>query len=313
VVPSSDRYFGEIYPHLTGEDAFMHYEHVRSRLPSAKFPEKFGTASDLLQIAEHFDTFVFDAYGVLNIGATQISGAPECIEDLREMNKQIFVLSNGASFDAQSNVKKFKGLGYDFEVNEVVSSRMAAERALERVGSAITWGAMAKEDFSSTEFPQPVVKLKDDAATYDEVTGFLFLSTLDWNIERQQMLERSLENNLRPVIVANPDIVSPRENHFGIEPGYLGHRLVELYGAEVVFHGKPFPSVFELVEEVISPETDRQRVCMIGDTLHTDNLGGAAQGWKTILVSSHGMFKGLDAGQYVERSGLLPDWIVPSI
>ena len=127
------------------------------------------------------------------------------------------------------------------------------------------------------------------------------------------MLERSLANNLRPVIVANPDIVSPRESHFGIEPGYLGHRLVERYGADVVFHGKPFPSVFELVEEAISPEIDGKRICMIGDTLHTDILGGAAQGWKTILVSSHGMFKGLDVGQYVERCGLVPDWIVPSI
>jgi len=312
-VPLSDRYFAEIYPHLTGEDAFMHYEHVRSRLPSTQFPEKFATAPDLTQIAAHFDVFVFDAYGVLNVGATPIAGAPECIEVLRKLNKQIFVLSNGASYDASSNVKKFEGLGYEFSLDEVVSSRMAAERALERIGPTTTWGAMAKKDFSSTVFPQAVVKLKDDVATYDEVTGFLFLSTLDWNIERQQMLERSLENNLRPVIVANPDIVSPRESHFGIEPGYLGHRLVEKYGADVVFHGKPFPSVFELIEEAISPEIDRQRICMIGDTLHTDILGGAAQGWKTILVSDHGMFKGLDAGQYVERSGLVPDWIIPSI
>ena len=312
-MPLSDHYFGEIYPQLTGEDAFMYYEHVRSRLPTAQFPQHFATAPDLLQIAEHFDVFVFDAYGVLNIGATPIAGGSGCIKALRELNKQVFVLSNGASFDAESNVSKFRGLGYEFSLGEVVSSRMAAERALQRIGSAIRWGAMAKEDFSSTEFAQPVVKLKDDAATYDEVTGFLFLSTLDWNSERQQMLERSLENNLRPVIVANPDIVSPRESHFGIEPGYLGHRLVEKYGADVVFHGKPFPSVFELIEEAISPDIDRQRICMIGDTLHTDILGGAALGWKTILVSGHGMFKGLDAGQYVERSGLVPDWIVPSI
>ena len=171
-MPLSDRYFGEIYPHLTGEDAFMHYEHVRSRLPSAKFPEHFAVATDLLQLVDQFDVFVFDAYGVLNVGTTPISGGPECIKALRELNKQIFVLSNGASFDAHSNVKKFKGLGYEFGLNEVVSSRMAAERALKRFGSSITWGAMAKEDFSSAEFPQPVVKLTDDVTAYDEVTGF---------------------------------------------------------------------------------------------------------------------------------------------
>ena len=312
-MPLSDPMFGEIYPQMSGDDAFMHYEHVRARLPSANFPGKFEEASDLLQIADQFDVFVFDAYGVLNVGGTPIAGAPECIQSLRDLNKQVFVLSNGASFDAPSNVKKFEGLGFQFDIEEVVSSRMAAERALENIGSAITWGAIAKEDFSPDEFAQSVIKLADDSAIYEEVTGFLLLSTLDWNIERQQILERSMANNLRPVIVANPDIVSPRENHFGIEPGYLGHRMVELYGADVTFHGKPFPSVFELVEEAVSPEIDRRRICMIGDTLHTDILGGAAQGWKTVLVSHHGMFKGLDAGHYAARSGLIPDWIVPTI
>lgn len=309
----SDSYFSEIYPHMSGEDAFMYYEHVRPRLPTARFPEKFGNASDLLQIADHFDVFVFDAYGVLNIGTTPIAGGSQCIKALRNLNKRVFVVTNGASFDAHSNVKKFAGLGYEFGLGEVMSSRMAAEQALQRYGSAITWGAVAKEDFSPSEFAQPVIKLKDDAVAYDQVTGFLFLSTLDWNSERQRMLEGSLEKNPRPVIIANPDIVSPRETHFGIEPGYLGHRLAERYNADVVFYGKPFPSVFELVEGAISPDIDRQRICMIGDTLHTDILGGAARGWKTILVSGHGMFKGLDAGHYIQRSGLVPDWVIPTI
>ncbi|MCP4073012.1 MAG: HAD hydrolase-like protein [Hyphomicrobiales bacterium] len=309
---SSDN-FSQIYAQLDGEAAFRHYEHVRGRLPPANFPEEFDRAANLIEIADHFDVFVFDAYGVLNVGGTPISGGPECLAKLRNMEKQVFVLSNGASFDAKSNVKKFEGLGYDFGVSEVISSRMAAERALARYGDEIYWGAMSKADFSPDEIDQPTVKLTDDASLYDEVTGFLLLSTLDWNTERQQMLECSLENQLRPIIVANPDIVSPREDHMGMEPGYIAHRLVEKYHAKVEFHGKPFASVFDIVEEGIAGNISRERICMIGDTLHTDILGGAAQDWKTILVSDHGIFKGLDAGEYVKRSGIVPDWVIPSI
>ncbi len=305
--------FSEIYPKLDGEQVFRHYEHVRGRLPMTEFPDRYNTASALLEIADQFDVFVFDAYGVLNIGNQPIPGAAECVAGLRALGKQIMVLSNGASFGSQANVEKFASLGYDFSTGELVSSRIAAQRVLQSHGDSIFWGAMAKADYQPSEFDQPTIKLADEAAIYDNVTGFLLLSTLDWNEKRCQLLERSMELNPRPVIVANPDIVSPREKYFGIEPGYIGHRLVEILGAQVTFHGKPFGSVFDIVEERLADNVSGSRICMIGDTLHTDILGGAARGWKTILVCSHGMFKGMDASEYITRSGIVPDWVMPSI
>lgn len=309
----SSNFFNALYPRLTGDQAFAHYEHVRGRLPGAQFGSSFQNAKDLLEIAGEYDVFVFDAYGVLNVGSTPISGAADCVAGLRALGKTVFVLSNGASFDAASSVRKFDGLGFDFIEEEIVSSRHAALRVLETYGDTIEWGAISKPDYHPDEIAQPTVKLTDDTELYDRVGGFLLLSTLDWNVERQKMLEASFERNPRPVIVANPDIVSPREDHFGMEPGYIGHRLIEHYGAQVQFHGKPFSSVFDIVQERIGDDVSPDRICMIGDTLHTDILGGAAHGWQTILVSGHGMFKGLDAGEYVARSGIVPQWVLPTI
>jgi len=305
--------FEEIYPRLSGEEAFAHYEHVRERLPKAEFPHRCQPAASLLEIATRFDVFVFDAYGVLNVGNTPIAGAPQCVAELRSLGKRVLILSNGASFNAAASVKKFKALGYDFNGAEIVSSRIAAERALAGSGDEIYWGAMAKADYHPDEIPQPTIKLADNRDVYDEVSGFLLLSTLDWNIERQKMLEQSFRHNPRPVLIANPDIVSPRENHFGMEPGYIGHRLIEKYQAQVQFHGKPYPSVFDIVDERLSGRYRSERICMIGDTLHTDILGAAARGWKTILVSGHGMFKGLDASTYIKRSGIVPHWVIETI
>lgn len=307
------RSFLNPYPNLDGEQAFVHYEHVRDVLPDAKFPSQCNAASGLLEIADQYDVFVFDAYGVLNVGGSVIIGSPAVVAELRGLGKQVIVLSNGASYTADASVKKFARFGYDFTRNEIISSRMAATRALAGMGDTFVWGAMAKANYSSEEFSQPTVKLADDGSNFDEVDGFLLLSTLDWNEERQVKLETSIAKNPRPVLVANPDIVSPRENHFGIEPGFFGHRLALEFGAKVEFHGKPFGSVFDIVDEQLDDNIPRDRICMIGDTLHTDILGGAAHGWHTVLVSDHGMFKGLNAHEYIERSGIVPNWVVPTI
>jgi ribonucleotide monophosphatase NagD (HAD superfamily) len=49
---------------------------------------------------------------------------------------------------------------------------------------------------------------------------------------------------------------------------------------------------------------------MVGDTLHTDVLGGAASGMGSILVARHGLFAGRDVAPYIRRSGIRPSWIV---
>ena len=70
---------------LNTKSAFERYEAVRHRLPVAKsFPQSKQIGS-LLDITEQIDAFVFDAFGVLNIGETAIPGAVERLKQLREL------------------------------------------------------------------------------------------------------------------------------------------------------------------------------------------------------------------------------------
>jgi glycerol 3-phosphatase-2 len=52
---------------------------------------------------------------------------------------------------------------------------------------------------------------------------------------------------------------------------------------------------------------------MIGDTLHTDILGGQAAGFGTILVTRHGLFAKHPVETYIRQSGIVPTWIIPTI
>jgi glycerol 3-phosphatase-2 len=151
--------------------------------------------------------------------------------------------------------------------------------------------------------------LRDDPAEYDAVDGFVLLATGDWNRTRQGLLLASLRNRPRPVLVGNPDLVSPREDGLAVEPRLHAHEIADLTGIVPEFYGKPFANAFEMVRERIGADVPPQRIAMVGDTLHTDILGGAAMGWRTVLIMDHGIMKGFPAGSLNRISDIRPDFI----
>ena len=58
---------------------------------------------------------------------------------------------------------------------------------------------------------------------------------------------------------------------------------------------------------------DAGRIAMVGDSLHTDILGGSAAGMTTVLITDHGLFRGEDALPFCVSCGLIPDWIVKTL
>nr|WP_281358284.1 HAD hydrolase-like protein [Hongsoonwoonella zoysiae] len=285
---------------------------MRGVLPRARYPATPTCAPDLDPIADRYDVFVFDAFGVLNVGETPIKGARERIDRLRSKGKSVFVMTNAASLTSSDSLEKFRKLGFDFTENEIVSSRSATLSAANTFDSLEGWVAIAAEHDDATDFGS-LLPIGDEPEALDEAEGFLFLSASRWSEPKQLALEASLTRRKRPVVVGNPDAVAPREYGLSLEPGYYGHRIAQRCGIDVAFHGKPFPSIYDVLESRLPPGIPPFRVVMMGDTLHTDVLGAAARGWGSVLVASHGLFRGLGAETYITESGIVPDWIVPSI
>ena len=50
---------------------------------------------------------------------------------------------------------------------------------------------------------------------------------------------------------------------------------------------------------------------MVGDGLYTDILGGLAAGLGTVLVTDHGLLKGLNWEIRAVQAGIFPDHVVP--
>jgi len=152
------------------------------------------------------------------------------------------------------------------------------------------------------------VLLEDDPSVYADVEGFILLSSAEWSDTRQNILADALMRNQRPVLVGNPDIVAPRETGLSLEPGYYAHDLAARADCVPDFYGKPFSNIFDMANERLGG-FDPDRTAMVGDTLHTDVLGGAACGVQTVLIADHGLFAGLDVADFIDRSGVVPNFI----
>jgi HAD superfamily hydrolase (TIGR01450 family) len=293
---------------LEAETIFLGYEAIRARLPAMAAHPFMRDISTILDITDQVDAFVFDAFGVLNVGERRIDGADRRLDALRARNIAIRVLTNAASYDRAGTIAKFRRLGLGLADHEIVTSREAALLQL----PAGLLGVIAAEGDGLADLARPLLRLGDAAADYDGVDAFLFLSAAGWTEARQQTLMSSMARHPRPVIVANADLAAPREHGFTLEPGHYGHLIEDAFPGCVRFFGKPFPDVYDLVAQTL-PGVPPDRIAMCGDTLHTDILGAASFGWRTVLVTGDGLMAGLDSSACCDRAGIHADWRVRRI
>jgi HAD superfamily hydrolase (TIGR01450 family) len=297
-------------PLSPAEAAFRRYEEVRPRLPEARFPAGSDQLASLSEAADRYDGFVLDAFGVLNVGDTPIAGAVARMAELRARGKRLCVLTNAASYTRAGVLAKYHRLGFDFAADEVVSSRDVAVARLDRIAPGADWAVISAEGDGYDDIPARLTDAIARPGAFDGADAILFLSTARWTPDLQRRLDEALARRPRPVVVANPDLVAPREDGLSQEPGLFVHALMDRGLTDVHWFGKPFADAFD--DAVVRTGLRPDRLAMVGDTLHTDTLGGAAAGLGTVLVTDHGLFAGLPVAPFIRRSGIVPDVIVPT-
>ncbi|RKF15750.1 hypothetical protein DBZ36_15340 [Alginatibacterium sediminis] len=299
----------------TASDAFEIYLNIPERFPPLS--ERAVTPisiSSMDEISAQFDVFLFDAYGVLNCGSQAIEGAGDSIEKLQAANKQVFVVTNSATPNPLQLREKFQNLGFNFLDQNIVSSRSVLESHLQQLPAQATLGVINTPE-QGLDCQQPCHYVGDEKFWQSDC--FIFLSSQCWSWELQGQLEAELRKRPRPFWIGNPDLIAPLENSISIEPGSYTFQMSQSLFRLNRYFGKPFPSIFDEVKRRcnlgLTQTIDPQRMLMVGDTLHTDVLGGNAAGLKTLLVTEHGFLKGLDVDSHIQRSKVKPDFIITSI
>lgn len=292
------------------QQAFDIYETVRHRLPAhapnGHPPQIIKTLDD---IADRFDVFFLDAFGVLNIGEQAIPDVPDRVAALQAAGKRVLIVSNAAGFPHETLIAKYQRLGYHFDPDDIITSRTALLAGLKQRPD-VHWGLMATRSAGLQDLEHlNVTYVEEDPEPYSQVDGFLMIGSAAWTSERQILLEQAVRNNPRPVLVGNPDIVAPRETGFSIEPGFYAHQLATATGITPEFFGKPFYNIYDLAFQRVGP-VDESRVLMVGDSVHTDILGAKTAGIQSALVANYGFFAGQDIQSALQRAQIFPDYVL---
>jgi HAD superfamily hydrolase (TIGR01450 family) len=150
----------------------------------------------------------------------------------------------------------------------------------------------------------------------DDISAFVFLDDegFDWNYDINKVINLLRIKNI-PVVVANSDKlypVSPRDVAVGT--GGIAKLVENILNRKFIHFGKPDSQMFMYAYNLIQQhgEFGKHQILMVGDTLHTDILGGNKFGIDTALVLTGNTIE-TSVDTLVAATGIIPDYICKSI
>jgi HAD superfamily hydrolase (TIGR01459 family) len=268
----------------------------------------------LREIADQFDLFLVDQYGVLHDGVAAYPGAIDGLARIRSRGRKAVVLTNSGKGMA-ANLSRLGALGFaDSGFDAVVSS---GDVALQCIGNGALGPPFARGAdvcvigrpgdtyaFSSADFR--LVDRPQDAAFLVFAGSDAPRTSLD---QYRQELTRSAKENV-PAICINPDITMIRDGELVPAPGAIA-KVYENLGGKVEYIGKPYPAIFDhaVATAAVGPGA---RVVMIGDSPEHDVVGAKAMGLSTLLVQT-GIHRHLPEQQllrFCDGCGGVPDFLM---
>lgn len=263
----------------------------------------------MADIAERFDGYIIDLWGVIHDGAEVFPGATDALEHLVAAGKRICLLSN-APRRSDGLAERLREMGVpDAAYHHLLSSGEATFLALrdrpdpahKALGERCY---MIGPDYNAGIMPDgegvTVVDRIEDA-DFCVITAWGGLGTaLDgFDPMLTYMLDRGMT-----AVCGNPDleVIQAGERHFCA--GAIGARYESMGGA-VIYHGKPHRGVYDMALDMLGI-TDRARIAGIGDSFTTDIPGARGAGIAPIFIADgiYATALGLDEGGPLTQQGV---------
>ncbi len=238
----------------------------------------------LAELADRYDVFFVDQFGVLRDDQGAYPGAADALRQLKAAGKTIIILSNsGRSGDY--NAERFVRLGFPREAfDQFVTSGDAAYAVLSHQGSPVPAGTRSLTISSGGD--RNLAKRLGLLDVEDGADADLIIIS---GSEAERVPMESYEKMLRPAadrqvpaICTNPDIHKLAGGTTAPGAGSIAH-LYERLGGTVRWFGKPYPDIYEQAMRAAGNPPPRSIVC-IGDSIDHDILGAANCGLDSVLV-----------------------------
>jgi len=270
-------------------------------------------------VISKYEVVFFDAFGVLKTYNGLIPGIENTFKYLKENGKDFYVVTNDASRSPDQLAESYVRLGIDdITPDRIISSGMLAREYLElkvRNGIVAYLGTDNSAHYLETSNLKTVSIRSLNLDSVGDVSALVFLDDegFDWNTDLTKTLNLLRKRNI-PVIVANTDKTYPAsKSRLSIAVGALAKMIEDTIGRQFIRFGKPDPQMFIFAYQHIKnyPDISKRDILMVGDTLHTDILGGNKFGLDTALVLT-GNTQAEDAEVRIRSAGIIPTYICVS-
>jgi HAD superfamily hydrolase (TIGR01450 family) len=271
-------------------------------------------------ILSNYKVIFFDSYGVLRNYNGLIPGIEQTFLWLAAQQKNYYIITNDASrspalLEASFHKSGLKNVSQD----KIISSGMLAKEFLElkvKDGIVAYLGTESSAHYIERPGFEPMPLCKLTSADMEKVNALVLLDDegFDW-FDGINKAVNLLRGRAIPAIVANADGAYPvSKKEIGVAIGGLSWMIEKITGRKFIRFGKPDSQIFMFAWEIAKqkfPDLQKKDVLMVGDTLHTDILGGNKFGLDTALVLT-GNIRPEDAETHIISSGITPTYICES-
>lgn len=273
-----------------------------------------------LEVVSGFKAVFLDSYGVIKNYRGLIEGVQETLDFIQARGIEFRILTNDASRSQEQQAESFLRLGLKgIPAEKIVTSGMMAKQYLQLKikGGKVAYLGTANAAHYIMQANLESVAIADlDKHDINEIQAMVFLDDegFDWNFDINRTVNLIRKKNM-PIIVANSDNLYPvSHNDVSIATGGIAKLVESIINKKFIHFGKPDTQMFNFAFEDINrySEYNKEEILMVGDTLHTDILGGNKFGIKTALVLS-GNTSATEMEMNIRSTGIIPDYICESI
>lgn len=248
-------------------------------------------------LAERYQGFILDQWGVIHDGRTALPAAQQAIAELKRRGKHLVLLSNSGR-RAQLNRDRLAGMGFDLDLfDAVVTSGEIAWRQL-RARSEAPFAGLGRRCLLFTLGGDLGVVEDLDLELVDEAgrADFILLTGLeipprtlaDYAAQVEPAAARGV-----PMLCSNPDRVAPVTGDLVTAPGSLAALYAEM-GGPVHFIGKPHAAVYAACRAALG-DLAAEEIVAIGDSMEHDVQGAQRAG-----LASCFLLEGIHAAAFPE-------------
>jgi HAD superfamily hydrolase (TIGR01450 family) len=267
-------------------------------------------------IIDRYSIVFFDAFGVIKNYKGLVPGIEKTFAYLEAQGKEYYIVTNDASRSPTQLAESYHRMGLPaITKDRIVSSGMLTKEYLDlkvQDGIVAYLGTPDSAHYieSSGLHTMPVSSI--NSSNIDKVNALIFLDDEGFNwFEDLNTAVNLLRKRTIPAIVANTDFAYPLTvNDVSIAIGGIAAMVENIVGKEFIRFGKPDSQMFMFAYDLIREyrTISKKEIVMVGDTLHTDILGGNKFGLDTVLVLS-GNTLPENAENRIAATGIVPTYI----